>query len=59
MEKLVLSVQEMAKTLGISRPTAYKLANSPGFPVVLIRGRKTIPVKLLEEWLRSNAGNRH
>lgn len=58
MEKLTLSVSEMAQQLGVSKPTAYKLANSKGFPVLLIGERKVIPVDGLKRWMNQNTGQR-
>ncbi|MFV0497238.1 MAG: helix-turn-helix domain-containing protein [Candidatus Fimivivens sp.] len=46
----------MAKRLGVSRPTAYRLAKLPGFPVLLIGGRKLIPINSLEHWVNQNTG---
>lgn len=54
MEKLTLSVEELGKQLGISKPTAYKLANSKGFPVCQLGKRKIIPVEALQTWLKEN-----
>lgn len=51
MEKLTYSVDEMAAAVGISRPKAYELANSEGFPVVRVGRRIRIPVAALENWL--------
>lgn len=54
MQLLSVSVEEMAKLLKISRPTAYKLVNSKDFPVLNLGRRKIIPYKKLEEWLEQN-----
>lgn len=51
MEKLTFSVDEMAAAVGISRPKAYELVNSEGFPVVRVGRRIRIPVAALENWL--------
>ena len=56
MERLTISIEEMAKQLGISRPTAYTLANSEGFPVLKIGKRKVVPVLGLQEWIKKNSG---
>ncbi len=56
MEQLSISVKDLARVLGISKPIAYKLANSKGFPVLQIGRRKVIPVKNLEKWLEENTG---
>ncbi len=55
MTKLTLSVDEMAAVLGISRPKAYELAHSDGFPVIRIGRRIRIPVTELEKWLERQA----
>jgi excisionase family DNA binding protein len=51
MEKVTLSVQELANCLGISLPKAYQLTHQPGFPVVRIGNRRLIPTKEFSEWL--------
>lgn len=56
MEQLSISVKDLARVLGISKPIAYKLANSKGFPILQIGRRKVIPVKNLEKWLEENTG---
>jgi excisionase family DNA binding protein len=56
MERLTISVEEMAKELGISKPTAYTLANSEGFPILKIGKRKVVPVQGLQEWVKRNTG---
>lgn len=56
-EKLTVSVSEMAKLLGISRPLAYELTKKQGFPAIRITERRIIiPVEKLNEWLSANAG---
>ncbi len=53
-EKLTLSVDEMAQTLGISRPVAYELIKREGFPAIRISERRIIiPVDGLKRWLNS------
>lgn len=51
MEKIVLSVDEMAQVLGVCRTTAYKLVHTPGFPSARIGGSIVIPVAGLNAWL--------
>lgn len=51
MEKYTMSVDEMASAIGISRPKAYELVNSEGFPVIRIGRRIRIPVSGLERWI--------
>ncbi len=55
MTKLTMSVDEMAAAIGISRPKAYELAHSDGFPVIRIGRRIRIPVTELEKWLERQA----
>ena len=55
MEKYTMSVDEMAAAIGISRPKAYELVNSEGFPVIRIGRRIRIPVSSLEEWITEQA----
>ena len=58
IEKMTLSVEEMASMLGISRSVAYRLVKEKGFPVIRISDRRiVIPVKSLEKWLMEQAGN--
>jgi len=51
MERLAISVSEMAEALGISKSTAYALINLPGFPVARLGKRVAIPVQGLNEWM--------
>ncbi|MBP3396067.1 MAG: helix-turn-helix domain-containing protein [Clostridia bacterium] len=53
-DKLVLSVEEMATELGISKPVAYALARREGFPAVRISERRiVVPVEALRRWLEA------
>ncbi|MBQ3155238.1 MAG: helix-turn-helix domain-containing protein [Clostridia bacterium] len=57
-EKLTVSVEEMAKMLGISKPVAYELIKREGFPAVRISPRRIIiPLARLSEWINSDAIN--
>ncbi len=58
MTKLTISVDEMATAIGISRPKAYELVHSDGFPVVRIGRRIRIPVTELEKWLERLASQK-
>ena len=61
-EKLTLSVEEMAKMLGISRPIAYELSRKEGFPAIRVSERRIIiPVDSLKRWLeeQAEAGSRN
>lgn len=53
--KLCISVPEMAKHMGISRPKAYELANSRGFPAIHVGKRIVIPYQAFVGWLQENA----
>lgn len=55
MEKMVLTVREMAERLGVSMPTAYALTEREGFPVVRLGHKKVVPVADLERWLSKEA----
>ena len=60
MEKLTLSVQEVGEQLNVSKPTAYRIVNSKGFPRCQLGKRIVVPVKAFQEWLKENtikAGN--
>ena len=55
MEKLVLSIPEAAKVLGISAPTAYELAKKKGFPTITVGKRILVSAKGLERWVEEQA----
>ncbi|MFP3880586.1 MAG: helix-turn-helix domain-containing protein [Dehalococcoidia bacterium] len=53
-ERLVLTIEETARMLGISRGTAYLLANTGGIPAIRIGQRRlVVPRKALEDFLSS------
>ena len=56
MEKLTVTVDEMAKIVGVSRPTAYELIHKEGFPTVRSGRRIVIPLDSLKRWLEEQAG---
>lgn len=56
MEKLTVTVDEMAKIVGVSRPTAYELIHKEGFPTVRIGRRVVIPINSLKRWLEEQVG---
>lgn len=56
--RVTISVGEVAELLGISKPTAYSLVNSSGFPVIQIGRRKIIPAEAFENWLEKSAESR-
>lgn len=53
--RMCLSVDEVAEKMGISRPMAFKLANSPGFPAVRIGRRIVVPAEAFTRWLNEQA----
>ena len=55
-EKLVLSVTETAKILGISLPTAYALTHRADFPAFHIGRRALVDRAGLEQWISAQAG---
>ena len=56
--KLTVTVDEMAKMLGISRPVAYDLTKKEGFPAIRISDRRiVIPVEALNKWLNETANH--
>lgn len=55
MEKLTVTVEEMAGIIGVSKPKAYELAHSENFPAVRIGRRIVVPVDELKRWLASQA----
>ncbi len=51
-ERLVFTITETANLLGISRGTAYFLANTGGIPAIRIGQRRlVVPRKALEDFL--------
>lgn len=56
MDKLTVTVEEMAEIVGVSRPTAYDLIHKEGFPTVRIGRRIVIPLDSLKRWLEEQAG---
>lgn len=50
-EKMVYSVEELQKLLGIGRNNTYKLVNSGAFPVVRVNNRILIPKEPFLQWL--------
>lgn len=51
MERLTMTVKELAVHMGVSLPTAYNLTEMQGFPVVHIGRKKVIPVEAFRAWL--------
>lgn len=55
MEKMTMSVREMAAQMGISLPTAYELVKRSDFPTFHVGTKILIPVEAFKEWLFSAA----
>ena len=53
--KMCMTVPEVAEAMGISRPTAYTLANRADFPAIRLGKRIVIPRDAFESWLRETA----
>lgn len=53
---LMLSVQEIAKVLGISSSSGYELMHTDGFPVLKIGSRMVVPKEKFREWVKQNTG---
>lgn len=51
MEKLTVTVPEMAEMLNICLPKAYQLTRIEGFPVLRIGRKVVIPLEALKEWV--------
>lgn len=58
MEKLTLTVDELAQVMQISRPKAYELVHRADFPVIHIGRRVLIPVDGLKKWLEKESRNK-
>ena len=54
-EKLVISVAETAKILGISLPTTYALTHHADFPAFHIGRRALVDRAGLEQWISAQA----
>ena len=55
MEKSTISVQELARQMGISLPKAYELVKEPDFPTLRVGNRILIPVEGFHAWLREKS----
>ena len=57
-ERLTMSMAEVAKELGVSRPTAYKIARQHGFPAIQVSDNRIVVHRAkFIEWLEANIGN--
>jgi excisionase family DNA binding protein len=57
-EKLVMTVQEAANTMGLGINKMYELIHTDGFPVISVGRKKLIVKSKFEEWLENNIGQR-
>ena len=51
-EPVAVNMTQAAQFLGVSRPTLYRLARTPGFPVVHLGGCTRVLVSDLQDWAR-------
>lgn len=52
---MFLTVMDVANLLGISKSSAYELANEQGFPKLkVVAGRTIVPRDRLIDWLNDN-----
>lgn len=54
-EPVAVNMTQAAQLLGVSRPTVYRLAKMPGFPVVHFGGCTRVLVDDLRAWARQQA----
>ncbi|MBQ3331069.1 MAG: helix-turn-helix domain-containing protein [Ruminococcus sp.] len=54
----MMSVQEVADVLGISKSSAYVLSKEKGFPTLKIGSRVVIPRDRFIEWIKINTKSR-
>ena len=51
IERLTVTVPQMAEMIGISRPKAYELANRADFPAIRLGRKIVVPKDKLRDWL--------
>ena len=51
MDKVTMTVTELAAMLGISKPKAYELAARQEFPCIRVGRRRIIPVDAFMRWM--------
>lgn len=59
MEKLGFSIAEVAKLLGVSRPTVYALINNEKLPTFHAGRRVIIPAEQLKQWIEARSTGRN
>ena len=53
-----MTIAEIARELNISKPTAYELAASAGFPAIRIGERRiVVPTEAFKVWLEREAAH--
>lgn len=57
MEKLTMSVPEMAQALGISRAKGYDLVNRADFPKLRLGRKIVVPTEAFHHWLAREVGD--
>lgn len=55
MDKVTMSVQEMAMQMGISLSKAYALTREAGLPIVRVGKRVLVPVSEFKVWLSAKS----
>ncbi len=58
-ERLVFTVPEVAKRIGVNKAAVYELAKTEHFPAIKIGRRIVIPKAALESWLETEAWKGH
>ena len=53
---LFLNAEIVAKTLGVSPPTAYELMHEKGFPSLRIGSRIVVPKEKFQQWVEEQMG---
>ena len=53
---LFLNAEIVAKTLGVSPSTAYKLMHEKGFPSLRIGSRIVVPKEKFQQWVEEQMG---
>lgn len=56
MDKKVLTLDELADVLCVSKSYARRLAKVSGFPVIRFGLRIIVPAEALDQWLMDNVG---
>lgn len=56
---LMLSAEQVASVLGVSRATAYNLIHEDGFPCVQIGNRFVVPRDQFAAWIDDNCRRPH